>query len=251
MNNALWLLGGLGFGTGLMYLFDPDRGERRRTLARRQMDRYRRQANTLLGQTRDTLGEQTRSLGQQARGFLSQAHLPARYERGLGNLRRGRHEEKESTNGLLMLGLLGLGAGLMYLGDPDTGARRRALIRDKARSYWRQTGRFIERTARDTRNRTRGLVSEAGTQFRGTAVPDDTVLEARIRAQLGHAVSQSGAVRINAHQGRVTLSGPIASSAAEKLLETVSSVPGVTEVVNHLEVRPEHISGWHEGNPVG
>lgn len=251
MNKVLWLVGGLGLGTGLMYLLDPDRGRRRRTLARRHVETYRRQANTLLDQTRRTLDEQARILGRQARGLLAQARPPARYERGRGEIWRGRAGQMQGTKGLLVLGSVGLGVGLMYFLDPSVGARRRALVRDKARAYWRKTGTFIERTARDARNRTRGLVSEARTQFRGADVPDDTVLEERVRAQLEHAMSHGGTIRVNAHEGRVTLSGPISPSAADKLLETVASVPGVTEVVNRLDVSPEHISGWHDGNPVG
>ena len=250
MNKALWLVGGLGLGTGLMYLLDPDRGSRRRALARRQVETYRRQANTLLDQTRRTLGQQTRTLGQQARGLLTQARTPLRHERGRGERWRERAGQMGGTQGLLLLGCVGLGVGLTYLFDPTVGRRRRALIRDKTRSYWHKTGDLIGQTARDARNRTRGLLWEARTPFRRTEVPDDTVLEARVRAQLGHAVSHSGAIRVTAHQGRVTLSGPISPSAADKLLATVASVAGVTEVVNHLEVRPEHISSLHDGNPV-
>lgn len=58
-------------------------------------------------------------------------------------------------------------------------------------------------------------------------------------------------VRVTAHQGRVTLSGPISPSAADKLLAPVASVAGVTEVVNRLEIHSEHISGLHDGNPGG
>ena len=250
MNRALWLLGGFGLGTGLMYLLDPERGERRRTLAREQVEAYGRQANTLLDQTRHALGEQTRTLGQQARNLLTQSYMPLR-----GGYRRGamwpeRSEPMESTTGLLMLGCVGLGVGLMYMLDPNGGARRRALVRDKTRRYWQQTGDLIGKTAQDAQNRTRGMLWQARTQLRSAEVPDDTVLEARVRAQLGHAVSHGGAIRVTARQGRVTLSGPISPSAADKLLATVASVPGVTEVVNNLDVRPEHSSDFYDANPV-
>ena len=143
MNKALWLVGGLGLGTGLMYLLDPERGRRRRTLARGQVETYRRQANTLLDYTRRALGEQTRTLGQQARGLLPQARLPLRYGGGAGEMWRERAEQIGGTQGLLMLGCAGLGLGLMCLFDPSAGRRRRALIRDKVRAYWRTTARLI------------------------------------------------------------------------------------------------------------
>src|SRR5437763_1525839 len=153
MNKALWLIGGLGLGTGLMYLLDPERGSRRRALARRQVETYRHQANTLLDQTRRTLGDQTRTLGQQARGLLTQARTPTqartllRDARGRGEMWRERAERMGGTQGLLLLGCVGFGVGLMYLCDPNMGRRRRALIRDKARAYWYRTGTFIEQTA--------------------------------------------------------------------------------------------------------
>jgi osmotically-inducible protein OsmY len=48
----------------------------------------------------------------------------------------------------------------------------------------------------------------------------------------------------------VSLSGPIAANEEKKLLSTVESVPGVTEVVNQLEVHqdPTPISGLQDGN---
>ena len=58
----------------------------------------------------------------------------------------------------------------------------------------------------------------------------------RVRAQIEHMLSQTGAVDVAAHQGRVTLSGSIATHEVEKLLSAVASVAGVTAVVNHLEV---------------
>lgn len=257
MNKALWLVSGLGLGTGLMYLLDPERGSQRRALAREQVATYRRQANTMLDQSRRALGAQsralgaqTRLLGQQTRGLLTQARLPLRDGYGLGEMWRASTGPVGGTRGLLILGGAALGAGLMYMLDPSGGTRRRALVRDKARSYWRQTGTRLGKTARDARNRARGLVAGARAQLRGAQVPDDTVLEARVRAQLGHAISHGGAIRVTAHQGRVTLSGPISPSAADKLLATVASVAGVTEVVNDLDVRPDHLSDWHNGHPV-
>ena len=50
---------------------------------------------------------------------------------------------------------------------------------------------------------------------------------ARVRAQIGHVVSQAGAVDVTAHQGRVILSGSIAAHEVEKLLSAVASVAGV------------------------
>jgi osmotically-inducible protein OsmY len=145
-------------------------------------------------------------------------------------------EQLGLLKGILTLGCTGLGAGMMYVLDPKLGRRRRALVRDKAQAYWRRMGKFISQTARDARQRTYGLIAETQTQIREANVSEDAVLVARVRAQIGHVLSQAGAVDVAAHQGCVTLSGSIATHEVEKLLSAVASVAGVTAVVNHLEV---------------
>src|SRR5262249_15900947 len=58
------------------------------------------------------------------------------------------------------LGVLGagIGAGLMFLLDPQMGKRRRAVLRDKSLSLTHHASVAIDRTARDLRNRTYGTV---------------------------------------------------------------------------------------------
>jgi hypothetical protein len=229
MNKTAFLIGGLGLGAGLIYMLDPERGERRRALARAQLERYRRRTDDLWDHT-------TRSLGRQARELLARAPLARRYRRpGPGELLLARAKQLGILKGILMLGCTGLGAGMMYVLDPRLGRRRRALVRHKAQAYWRRLGKFITHTVRDVRQRTYGLIVETQTQLRGADVPEDAVLVARVRAQIGHVVSQAGTVEVTAHQGRVTLSGLIAAHEVEKLLSAVASVAGVTAVVNRLE----------------
>jgi len=246
MNKTLLLIGGIGLGAGLMYMLDPERGERRRAQVLAQVAAYRRRSNNLLGQAQ-------RTLNRQAHGLLSQAYAPLRPERWSGKMQLPYVGQRGSTTRLLMLGYVGLGAGLMYMLDPTTGKRRRALVQDKAKSYWNRTGIFMGKTARDARNRTRGLVTETRTRIRGAGTPSDTVLESRVRAQIGHVISNVGAIGVSAHQGCVTLSGPIPADEVKKLLATVESVPGITEVVNQLEVHHDtaHISGLQERHTTG
>lgn len=230
MNKTALLIGGLGLGAGLIYMLDPQRGEQRRAMARTQLKRYQRQTDDLWDYT-------TRSLGRQAREFLARTPLARRYRKpGPGELLLIRAEQLGLLKGLLMLGFTGLGAGMMYVLDPRLGRRRRALVRDKAQSYWRRTGKFINQTVRDARQRASGLITETRTQLRGTEVPEDAVLVARVRAHIGHVIAQPRAIDVSAHQGRVTLSGSIAAHEVEKLLSAVAAVAGVTAVVNRLEV---------------
>lgn len=52
------------------------------------------------------------------------------------------------------------GAALMYVLDPDTGRRRRVLMRDTVRHAARRTGSAVEGRSRDVVNRARGVVVE-------------------------------------------------------------------------------------------
>jgi len=256
MNRTLMLLSGLGLGAGLLYMLNSDREAQRRSQARAQLQAYRRWADDLLptrrslSRTTYSLGQTTHGLGQQARGLLARTHVPLLYERSQRQLRPAPAWQTGLSNSLVMLGCVGLGMGLMYLLDPNAGRRRRALVRDKAQAYWKDAGQVIEKKMRDTQHRARGMAIEARQRLRGQEVPADNVLEGRVRAQIGHVISNAGAIGVTAHQGRVSLSGPIAANEEKKLLSTVESVPGVTEVVNQLEVHqdPTHISGLQDGN---
>ena len=239
MNKTALFIGGLGLSAGLIYMLDPERGERRRAMARAQLERYRRQTDDLWDHTR-------RSLGRQASDLFARGPLARRYRRpGPGERLLARTEQLGLLKGLLVLGCTGLGAGIMYVLDPRLGQRRRALVRDKAQAYWRRTGKLISQTAHDARQRTYGLIAQTQAQLRGAEVPEDAVLVARVRAQIGHVVSQAGTIDVTAQQGRVTLSGSIAAHEVEKLLSAVASVAGVTAVVNRLEVNhaPASVAG--------
>ncbi len=60
---------------------------------------------------------------------------------------------------LSLLAGLGLGAGLMYLLDPQMGRRRRALVRDKAARLAHEAQDAAQVVGKDFGNRARGLAS--------------------------------------------------------------------------------------------
>jgi hypothetical protein len=129
---TMWLLGGIGLGMGLMYLMDPEKGEGRRDVVRGHLLDYGRQTGDLLDDTR-------RTLGRQAQAVLAKPRLPFRHQPGLGERLRTQAEEMGLPLGLSLLGCFGLGAGLVYLLEPQGGPQRRARLREKARAYWHPT----------------------------------------------------------------------------------------------------------------
>lgn len=133
---------------------------------------------------------------------------------------------------------LGLGAGLMYLFDPDRGNRRRGLMRDQMIHLSRKTGDTLEAAFNDLGNRTQGVRAALESWRKRKDVPDEVLVQ-RIRSKMGRFVSHPGSVKVTAHQGHVTLSGPILVNEANKLLKTVSSMRNITDVENRLEVHQQ------------
>ena len=122
----------------------------------------------------------------------------------------------------------------MYLLDPHDGARRRALVRDKATHYSRLARENVSGRIEDARHRSGGMMAELRSQFR-LGSPTDEVLLARIRSKLGHVVSFPAAIEVSAQDGRVTLRGPILMREVDHALMAVRLIPGVTDVDNQLE----------------
>jgi uncharacterized membrane protein len=151
---------------------------------------------------------------------------------------------------LLFLGGIGLGAGLMYIFDPDRGRRRRATARGAARHIANALDDAVGKTSRDLSNRAQGIVAELNSIFRCEEADDD-VVAARVRSKLGRAVSHPHAIHVTVDQGRVTLSGQILAGEGDQLLNRVWSVRGVTGVENKLEAHEQAgaVSSLQGGTP--
>jgi BON domain-containing protein len=127
-----------------------------------------------------------------------------------------------------------VGLGIMYLMDPQRGRARRALLRDKAAGALHDVRDFLGRATRDLSHRAEGTVARAVSHVRPDHADDDTLAE-RVRSKLGRYVSHPHALEVEAKEGCVTLRGPILSREAGELIDAVSSVRGVRELVNRLE----------------
>ena len=140
------------------------------------------------------------------------------------------------------------GAGLMYLMDPDRGARRRALVRDQAVRARHRLTEGAGVTGRDLRNRARGTAAELRSRFR-REMPDDEILHDRVRAALGRVVSHPGAVTVSVADGQITLQGQVLAHELEDLVRTVAGVRGVSDVRNELVVSasPEGVPSLQGG----
>ncbi|HEY5883631.1 MAG TPA: BON domain-containing protein [Pyrinomonadaceae bacterium] len=132
---------------------------------------------------------------------------------------------------------IGLGAGAMFLLDPDRGRRRRALIRDKAVNLSNTGKDALDKTARDLRNRATGVIAETKARLSQGHVPDEVLVD-RVKAAMGRYPVHDRAVYVEADNGIVILNGDTLVDELGIILEATSAVRGVKEVVNNLNVHP-------------
>lgn len=142
------------------------------------------------------------------------------------------------NNKTAIVGAVGLGAALMYFFDPDRGRRRRALVRDKVEAAGNKVDIYAGKMSRDIRNRAYGVVAETKALFTHEEVTDDALAD-RVRAKLGRYPVHIGAIEVRAHDGIVTLTGPVPADELAAVLRATRFVRGVKSVDNQLTVHSE------------
>jgi hypothetical protein len=148
----------------------------------------------------------------------------------------GKPEGTEGISaGLGLIAGIGLGAGLMYVLDPDRGGRRRAVARDKVVHTVKKAGSTTRAALYHCRNHLRGFVAQADARLRHEPVADEVLVE-RVRAKLGRLVAHPRSIDVTAHQGHVILSGIVPADEKDRLVTGVSSVLGVTSVDDQLGI---------------
>ena len=134
-----------------------------------------------------------------------------------------------------LLTTIGLGAGMMYFMDPQQGARRRAMVRDKANRFVNNIDESLEKAVEDSRNRARGVLSEMTARLSDQGAPD-WILEERVRSNLGRLARHARAVTVTADGGRIYLSGPVLREDEDAIIKAALRTRGVHGVENQLQV---------------
>ena len=102
---------------------------------------------------------------------------------------------------------VGIGAVLAFVADPQTGPRRRKMIKD----------RLVRRRS-------------------SYDAVDDRRLVKRVRSQVERACSHPRAIGVEASSGTVTLRGPILADELGPVLGAVWGVPGLLAIRNEMTV---------------
>jgi len=125
------------------------------------------------------------------------------------------------------------GALAMYLMDPNTGRRRRAIVRDRGISMRHDAERYVRGKSKRAADRLRGVAARTRATLASEPVDDD-LLHERIRARLGRLVGRPHDVEVHVRDGRVQLKGHVAEEEFHDLLHTVSSMRGVQNLESLL-----------------
>jgi osmotically-inducible protein OsmY len=134
-----------------------------------------------------------------------------------------------------------VGAGAMYYLDPNTGARRRSLLRDQLVKFSNTASERAENFSERAGDKVQGAVAEASRHLEHERVPNETLV-ARVRSEMGRYVSHPHAVDVTANSGVVTLTGNILSQEVQPFVSKVYTIPGVNHVDNRLQVH-ENVEG--------
>jgi hypothetical protein len=158
-------------------------------------------------------------------------------------------KQKWSLVGTAGLGA-GVGAGLMYLLDPQGGRGRRAVVRDKSVSALKQGGKAAAKTSRHLSNKTKGLVAKTGSKLRkGDLVEDGQKLLKKVQKVVRVTVSHPAAIDPILEAGRVHLHGLVLASEVARLLAAIEAVEGVSGVESRLELHesPQDLAAFRKG----
>ncbi len=122
------------------------------------------------------------------------------------------------------------GAALMYLYDPQSGPRRRALMRDKVAHWNRLLREGADATRRDVTNRATGIWASFLSLIAKEGEIPDQVLESRVRSRLGRVVTHPAWIQVQADHGRLKVAGHVPNREKDRLHRTVTSIRGVEQV---------------------
>ena len=137
------------------------------------------------------------------------------------------------------IGLTAVAAALVaWLWDPQSGRRRRAMLRDRVTAYVRRSARSGARGARVTASEAHALKQKATHLREEPKDFDDQTLKAKVETELFRdADAPKGQVDVNAQHGIVQLRGEVDSpELIDELVARTRSVQGVREVENLLHL---------------
>jgi osmotically-inducible protein OsmY len=131
-----------------------------------------------------------------------------------------------------------IGAALVYFLDPQQGARRRAMARDRVLAFFRSRGRDAARVGRKASSEAYGLKQQVAHRREVPKDFDDQTLKAKVESEVFRpADAPKGEVNVNVENGVVYLRGQVEQpQLIDDLEQRVRAVQGVRDVENLLHI---------------
>lgn len=135
----------------------------------------------------------------------------------------------------LVIGMAAGAAAVWFL-DPNDGARRRNVVRDKALKYGRQTGAEAQRKASYAAGQAKGAAYQATPTSDKSEDLNDPTLARKVESEIFRdADAPKGDVSVNVENGVVHLRGEVSDEdTIRDLAEKAARVDGVRGVENLL-----------------
>lgn len=148
----------------------------------------------------------------------------------------GDSKQKGSMRRFLLPGALGF--GLAYFLDPDRGARRRNIARDRLMAMLRRLGSRSQKLARFAEGHAYGVVQETVPHRRDNPNPDDLTLRDRVESEVFRDPNiPKGDINIDVVEGIVELRGELKQPEdINNLVKTVQKVRDVKSVHSYLHL---------------
>lgn len=133
------------------------------------------------------------------------------------------------------LGGAALGAAATYFFDPVRGHRRRIVLHDKFFSKMNHFKHDSKIFLKNLKSKIFGSAARVQSKLHHKEQNDES-LNQRVRSTFGRQVRHAKSIQTSVTYGIVTLSGPILAEEVDKLIKCVKAIPGVQQVVNHLDI---------------
>ena len=138
-----------------------------------------------------------------------------------------------------LLGIAAAVAAATYFFDPQEGARRRNMTRDRVLAFFRTGGRKASDAGRSVTSQAYGLKQKA-THIRESdkGQPDDVTLARKVETEIFRdADVPKGQIQVNVQEGVVQLRGEVPrADLIDELVAETRKVQGVRDVENLLHV---------------
>lgn len=127
-----------------------------------------------------------------------------------------------------------VGAAAYSFLESEGGKNRRAALSRKAERWTKNLTESAGKYANNIERRLKGMAREAWS-YASPRPTDDRILEERIRSRMGRIVAHPHRIHVASERGVVALWGVARESEIRNLIHALDTMPGVAEVLNHLE----------------